>query len=231
MSKLYEDNNKVFTTLHAVAGFQNTGIYPLNKNAIDHSKLQITYTFDQTDNINNELTSYQQQPAPTTPSSPSIQLKQMILNKAKEAIELSLKRHFQLQAASHVKKTKKTKKTDVRPLFDGQIITAESVVEKIKQKELENANKKNKIKRRLTFESSQSQVISSKSQTQSSQSQVPSSESSQSKKCFKCRQDFDIDMLLCENSKCMKWLCKTCRPKRFKERTSFYCCKKCREAN
>jgi hypothetical protein len=107
--------------------------------------------------------------------------------------------------------------------MDGQIITTESVVEKMREKqlekELENTQKQNKRNRRLNFESLQWPVPSS-------QSQEPQS---QSKQCVKCRKNFEVDTLLCENPACLKWLCNSCRPKRYKEGTSFYCCKKCRE--
>jgi hypothetical protein len=64
------------------------------------------------------------------------------LNYAEESLELALKTHFQLQQQSHVKKSKKK---DVRPLFDGLKITTEGVKEKLK--ELEKKNKTNKARK------------------------------------------------------------------------------------
>ena len=62
-------------------------------------------------------------------------------------LENAFKTHFQLQNTH----TKKSKKTDSRPLYDGQIISTEGVTEKLKQlesekqeKELEKATKKSK---------------------------------------------------------------------------------------
>ena len=62
-------------------------------------------------------------------------------------LENAFKTHFQLQNTH----TKKSRKTDLRPLFDGQIISNGGVTEKLKQlesekqeKELEKATKKSK---------------------------------------------------------------------------------------
>jgi hypothetical protein len=68
-------------------------------------------------------------------------------------LELALKTHFQLQQQSHVKKSKKK---DVRPLFDGQKITTEGVIEKLKELEKEKQEKQSKkTNRKLSFEDDQ----------------------------------------------------------------------------
>jgi hypothetical protein len=119
LRKLHE-SSKAFTVLHAVAGFQNTGLYPINKSTIDQTKLSIAETFAApiitqqpitliTPAFKSTMTNIQ-----VTPSN------EIYLNYAKESLELALKTHFQLQQQSHVKKSKKK---DVRPLFDGQKIT------------------------------------------------------------------------------------------------------------
>jgi hypothetical protein len=55
IKKLYE-NNDAFTRLHAIAGFENTGFYPLDKNNIDKNKLRIAQTFNLMENHNFEST-------------------------------------------------------------------------------------------------------------------------------------------------------------------------------
>ena len=44
LRKLHE-SSRAFTVLHYVAGFQNTGLYPINKFTIDQTKLSIAETF------------------------------------------------------------------------------------------------------------------------------------------------------------------------------------------
>jgi hypothetical protein len=87
---------------------KKTGIYTLNKSAIDQSKLRIADTFEQPADLcdntpRHNHTIIQSTSSSDTPITP-LQLNQMMLNKAKEGIEYSLKIHFQLTAASHVKK-------------------------------------------------------------------------------------------------------------------------------
>jgi hypothetical protein len=149
LKQLYS-SNKAFATLHAVGGFQNTGLYPLNKAAIDRSKLTIVETFlpPTTPQQATQQQATQQQATPqliqttATTSSPALYLEMARLN-----LENAFKTHFQLQNTH----TKKSKKTDSRPLYDGQIISTEGVTEKLKQlesekqeKELEKATKKSK---------------------------------------------------------------------------------------
>ena len=76
---------------------------------------------------------------------------------AKSSLELALKTHFQIQNIH----TKKTKKTDLRPLFDGKIVSTEAVTEKIKQiqsakedKEKQNQTRKvTQAKKKVKFHS------------------------------------------------------------------------------
>ena len=53
IKKLYESND-AFTRLHAIAGFENTDFYPLDKNNIDKNKLRIAQTFNLMENDNFE---------------------------------------------------------------------------------------------------------------------------------------------------------------------------------
>jgi hypothetical protein len=208
LRKLHE-SSKAFTVLHAVAGFQNTGLYPINKSTIDQTKLSIAETF--------AAPIITQQPiTPITPAFKStmtnIQVtpsNEIYLNYAKESLELALKTHFQLQQQSHVKKSKKK---DVRPLFDGQKITTEGVIDKLKELEKEKQEKQSKkTNRKLSFEDEEDEE-----------------DEESNEKCFKCKKTLINEMLLCENSACKKWFCPSCRSKRFKLGTSFFCCKKCR---
>jgi len=93
---------------------------------------------------------------------------EIYLNYAKESLELALKTHFQLQQQSH---EKKSKKKDVGPLFDGQIITTEGVIEKLKELEKEKQEKQSKkTNRKLSFEDEEDEE-----------------DEESNEKCFKCK--------------------------------------------
>ena len=125
LKKLY-DSNKAFTTLHAVGGFQNTGLYPLNKDSIDRSKLTIAETFvlptplttsvttpvpvPLQQNITTSVTTPVPVPlqqnittAPGTPINATSNINSIYLDYAKSSLELALKTHFQIQN-THTKK-------------------------------------------------------------------------------------------------------------------------------
>ena len=207
LKQLY-GGNKVFTTLHAVAGFQNTGLFPLNKDAIDRSKLQISETFmNQQPSTPGHMATTSEQTTPViTPANNNV-----LLEYAKSSLELALKTHFQIQNTH----TKKSKKTDLRPLFDGQIVSTEAVTEKIKQiqsakedKEKQNqARKATQAKKKLNF---------TLQQAENSINADEALTSDLHKKFNKCKSSLIDDIFLCENTACKKWFCKNCLPKRFK---------------
>ena len=109
LKKLY-DSNKAFTTLHAVGGFQNTGLYPLNKDSIDRSKLTIAETFVLPTPLTTSVTTPVPVPlqqnittAPGTPINATSNINSIYLDYAKSSLELALKTHFQIQN-THTKK-------------------------------------------------------------------------------------------------------------------------------
>jgi hypothetical protein len=122
-------------------------------------------------------------------------------------LENALKTHFQLQNTY----TKKSKKTDLRPLFDGQIISTEGVTENLKQlesekqeKELEKATKKSKqLTKKMDFDGVDND-------------QVSKIQDENLKKCSKCKSLSSENIFLCENTTCKNWFCRECLPKRFK---------------
>jgi hypothetical protein len=116
----------------------------------------------------------------------------------------------------------KTKKTNVRKV-EGECLTEDTVLERIREFEAEKNRKKSSTKRRLDFSDDDGDDSNTEEPTPK---QITKQKTI---KCKKCRKTFHNEMISCENTGCSNWLCtETCLPKKYQMGAGFYCCKKCK---
>ena len=199
---------KAFTRLHAISGFQYAGLFPLNKLAVDKTKLSIGTTFEE--------------PTSTPAITPAITSMELInestpakinnlLDYQAGSLEKAMKSFFQLQN----KHSSNGKPKRVNVNFNGECLTNDEVIERVRKVE-EGRTQKNP-KRKLNFNNDQSQTEANQNEPKK-QKLI---------KCKRCKKEFNNNMQSCET--CSDWFCiATCLPKRYSPGTEFYCTKKCK---
>ena len=231
-------SHEAFTRTHAITGFQKTGLFPLDITSIDETKLTIAETFEEptTSTSTQAITSTATQAITSTALqtitfTPTIEKPNSLFEHQKALIEYSaaslekaMKSFFQLQN----KTTNNGKPKRVNVNLNGECLTNDEVIERVKRQEEQRALKKTS-KRKLNFDETiaQSQLDP---QSQSQSQTETKSKKQKIVKCKKCKKEFHDKMLACES--CSSWLCiDTCVPKRYNktnDSTEFYCTKKCR---
>ena len=233
--QIFEPTQAIINT-HAITGFQKTGLFPLDITSIDETKLTIAETFEEptTSTSTQAITSTATQAITSTALqtitfTPTIEKPNSLFEHQKALIEYSaaslekaMKSFFQLQN----KTTNNGKPKRVNVNLNGECLTNDEVIERVKRQEEQRALKKTS-KRKLNFD----ETIAQSQLDPQSQSQTETKSKKQKiVKCKKCKKEFHDKMLACES--CSSWLCiDTCVPKRYNktnDSTEFYCTKKCR---
>jgi hypothetical protein len=103
LKQLYESGT-TFTRQHAISGFHQSGLFPLNKRKISIAKLQIAQTF----NAPMQPSSSTQPSSNAQPSSSTLTPMASALSQIKDGLEAAMKAHF---STSSVKKGMRAKST------------------------------------------------------------------------------------------------------------------------
>lgn len=215
LRKLHE---KSFTRISAINGFEESGIFPFNRDKIDSLKLAPSTAFE-----SNETDINEQDTAKNTISN-NKRVHKKANEKQVENIDASLK-----IAISQILKTKNSPQTRKRKLERpfAEALTEKDVLDKMKKKE--DATKEKKIKK------NKKQNTNQKNAKASDDSDIEKNDAENNLKCFKCKLRFEDDIsnqskwLSCES--CANWSCHKCSKiicKNFKKgETEFFCSKKC----
>jgi hypothetical protein len=121
-SQLFE---KAFSRKNAIAGFEKTGIFPLNRQKIRNDQLKVSQTFQEQPEKSNQI---------------QTRKKKMTYAKASQYLQSALLSHFQISNSNTTQPKKKIKRTN------GEVLTENDVLERLREEEKQ---KKQKIADRI----------------------------------------------------------------------------------
>ena len=232
LKQVYEIG-KCFTRLHVIAGFQYTGLFPLNKKRINQHALAISEMFNQP-TPSTRLPTVQSLPLSSEPATVASRFDRYkaLQERMKNEMENEMKKMSFLEEKnpSHLKKSRQSN----IPKVAGHNITEHGIIDHLKRREKAKQLKlaEKEAKKRKTI-CKPLMPLPNPAENEVTQDEepitLPAPKRRKVIKYRKFKKELLSDMMSRENLNCNTRLCNhTCLPKRFVMVSAFFCCKKCK---